>query len=72
VDTHGTIYVGLDVHKESIQAAAVDRKGKLLFNEKIPHDSESVTEMVSRLPKARYVMESSSVWYVVTRIDNRS
>jgi len=65
------IYVGLDVHKESIRAAAVDRKGKLLFNE-IPHDTESVTEMVSRLPKARYVMESSSVWYVVTRKDNCS
>jgi len=61
------IYVGLDVHKESIQAAAVDRKGKLLFNEKIPHDTESVTEMVSKLPKARYVMESSSVWYGLYR-----
>jgi len=61
------IYVGLDVHKESVQMAAVNRKGELLFNEKIPSDFESVTEMVSTLPKARYVMESSSVWYGLYR-----
>jgi len=57
------IYVGLDVHKESVQVAAVDRKGDLLFNEKIPSYFESVTAAGSTLPKARYVMESSSVWY---------
>jgi len=59
--------VGLDVHKESVQMAAVDRKGELLFNERIPSDFESVTEAVSKLPKARYVMESSSVWYGLYR-----
>jgi len=61
------ICVGLDVHKESIQVAAVDRKGELLLNEKIPGDFESVTAAVSTLPKARYVMESSSVWYGLYR-----
>ncbi len=50
------IYVGLDVHKESVQMATIDGDGKLLSNKKIPSDFESVSEAVSKIPKkAKYV-----------------
>ena len=57
------LYAGLDVHRDTIQAAVLDGDGKILTNQKIPHTPESVRDMAGRLPKhTRYVMESSSVW----------
>ena len=58
------VYVGLDVHKKTIQAAAVDSEGKLLFNKKIPNTHKDVAKLVKELPAdTQYVIESSSVWY---------
>ena len=55
------LYAGLDVHRDTIQAAVLDGDGKILTNQKIPHTPESVRDMAGRLPKqTRYVMESSS------------
>ena len=57
------LYAGLDVHRDTIQAAVLDGDGKILTNRKIPHTPEAVRGMAGRLPKqTRYVMESSSVW----------
>ena len=57
------LYAGLDVHRDTIQAAVLDGDGRILANRKIPHTPESVMDMAGRLPKqTRYVMESSSVW----------
>ena len=59
----GRVYVGLDLHKNTIQMAAVDQKGTLLCNYKFRHTREAVDSEVSRMPKnAKYVIESSSVW----------
>ena len=59
----GTVYVGLDLHKNTIQMAAVDQKGTLLCNYKFQHTREDVDSEVSKMPKnAKYVIESSSVW----------
>ena len=57
-------YAGLDVHRDTInQAAVLDGDGRILTNQKVPHMSESVRDMAGRLPKqTRYVMKSSSVW----------
>ena len=53
---------GLDVHRDTIQAAVLDVDGKILTNRKIPHTPEAVREMADRLPKqTRYVMESALV-----------
>ena len=57
------VYVGLDLHKNTIQMAAVDQKGTLLCNYKFRHTREDVDSEVSKMPKnAKYVIESSSVW----------
>ena len=62
------MYVGLDVHKKTIQVAAVDQEGKLLFNRKIKSDFGSVErELEQHPPDTKYVMESSSVWYGLFR-----
>ena len=59
----GMMYVGLDLHKNSIQMAAVDQKGTLLCNYKFRHTRGAVDSEISRMPKnAKYVIESSSVW----------
>ena len=59
----GMVYVGLDLHKNTIQMAAVDEQGELLCNYKFRHTRGAVDSEISRMPKnAKYVIESSSVW----------
>ena len=62
------MFVGLDVHKETVQMAAVDTAGELLFNKKIKNTFPDIAKATAKLPKkAKYVMESSSVWYGLYR-----
>ena len=57
------IYVGLDLHKKTIQIAAVDYRGTTLLNKKIRNTHASLEMEISRMPKdSKYVIESSSVW----------
>ena len=59
----GMIYVGLDLHKKTIQIAAVDYRGATLLNKKIRNTHASLEMEISRMPKgSKYVIESSSVW----------
>ena len=61
-------YVGLDVHKESIQVAVMDEDGKVLSNTKISNKNGEIMEMFAKIPEnARCVMEPSSVWYGLFR-----
>jgi len=61
-------YVGLDVHKNTIQVAVMDQDGRVLRNTKIGNTDEEVREEFARIPgSARCVMESSSVWYGLFR-----
>ena len=56
-------YAGLDLHKETIQIAVVDKDGAMLLNEKISSSLEVLKKELARMPKnTQYVMESSSVW----------
>ena len=60
------VFFGLDLHKKFIQVAAVDHKGNLLMNQMIENDFEIIENEFSAFPKnAKYVLESSSVWYGV-------
>ena len=57
------IHVGLDLHKKTIQIAAVDYRGATLLNKKIRNTHASLEMEISRMPKgSKYVIESSSVW----------
>ncbi len=61
-------YVGLDVHKESIQVAMIDKDGKVLSNTKISNKDSEARGIFAKIPEnARCVMESSSVWYGLFR-----
>ena len=61
-------YVGLDLHKKSIQIAVVDDSGTELINKKIQNTREALVREVSKIPdSAKYVIESSSVWEEIYR-----
>ena len=63
-----TVFFGLDLHKKFLQVAAVDQKGNLLMNEMIENDFGVIEHRFSEFPKnAKYVLESSSVWYGIYR-----
>ena len=64
----GMVYVGLVLHKKSIQIAVVDNLGTELINKKIQNTREALVREVSKIPdSAKYVIESSSVWEEVYR-----
>ena len=59
----GMVHIRLDLHKNTIQMAAVDQNGTLLCNYKFRHTWEDVDSEVSKMLKnAKCVIESSSVW----------
>ena len=56
-------YIGLDLHKKTIQMAAVDDLGTELLNKKIRNIRANLDAEIAKMPKnAKYVMESSFVW----------
>jgi transposase len=57
------MFVGLDVHKNYLQAAAVDKKGMLLKEERIPNDIDEVERFFADIEDAQIVIESSSAWH---------
>ena len=62
------VYVGLDLHKKTIQIAAVDDSGTELMNKKIRNTREALAGETSKIPSnSKYVIESSSVWEEVYR-----
>ncbi len=69
--THGSdkiMYVGLDVHKETIQVAVLDGGGTLQSNMKIKNNHAEIRKTFAMIPRdSKYVLESSSVWYGLYR-----
>ena len=62
------VFFGLDLHKKFLQVAAVDQEGNLLMNKRVENDFGIIEQEFSAFPKnAKYVLESSSVWYGVYR-----
>ncbi len=62
------VYVGLDLHKETVQIAAVDDSGTKLMNKKIQNTREALADETYKIPSnSKYVIESSSVWEEVYR-----
>ncbi len=64
-----TIYVGIDVHKNSLYVTAIDEDDNILLDKRIMTNHYSVAETFKQFPvdKTHYVMESSSVWYGLYR-----
>ncbi len=63
------MFVGMDVHKKFLQVAMMDKKAKVIFNERIENENKSISRFFrSSVPEnAKIVMESSSVWYGLYR-----
>ena len=60
------MFFGLDLYKKFLQVAAVDQEGNLLMNKKVENDFRVIEQELSAFPKnAKYVLESSYVWYGV-------
>jgi transposase len=60
-------FVGLDLHKNYVQAAVVDKGGNTLRQQRIQNEDEEISRFFKSIltPKTRagIVMESSSTWY---------
>jgi len=57
------MFVGLDVHKNYLQAAVVDERGILLKEQRIPNDIREIEKFFADMDDAKIVIESSSAWY---------
>jgi transposase len=69
------MFIGLDLHKNYLQAAVMDDQGRLLSQEKIPNKDENIEEFTRKTLKdshAEIVIESSSTWYHVYELLSRN
>ena len=61
-------FVGIDLHKKFMQVAIMDPKGNVLQNKRIECNHIDIVKEFSEFPpNAKYVLESSSVWYGMYR-----
>jgi len=61
-----SMFVGMDVHKNYLQVAVLDEKGKVLNNSRVDNDLTKVNEFFDSIHPNRntkVVMESSGMWY---------
>ena len=60
------MFVGMDVHKNYLQVAVLDEKGKILNNSRVDNNLIKVNEFFDSLHpdnNTKVVMESSGMWY---------
>ena len=58
------MFVGMDLHKNYLQVATMDDKGKVLQNRRIINNMNQISRFFRNInPPAKVVMESSCVWY---------
>ena len=65
IDGRVPMFVGMDLHKNYLQVAAMDEKGKVLQNSRIDNDLKQIGRFFNNIKKdkTQVVMESSCVWY---------
>ena len=65
IDDNISMFVGMDLHKNYLQIAVMNEKGKVLENSRINNNLKQVGRFFDNLnnEKTRIVMESSCVWY---------
>lgn len=61
-------FVGMDLHKNYLQIAVMNKEGRILRNSKIDNNLKQIDGFFNDIDdKAHAVMESSSVWYNIYR-----
>jgi transposase len=68
-DDKVSMFVGMDLHKNYLQIAVMNKEGKVLRNSKIDNNLRQISRFFDDVnnDKAHVVMESSSVWYNIYR-----
>lgn len=62
------MFVGMDLHKNYLQVAVMDEKGKVLQNSRIDNDVKQLDRFFDKIgSRSQVVMESSCVWYNIYR-----
>jgi len=57
-------YYGMDIHKKYSVFTAMDEKGNILEQGRIPNEKETLTKVMSHAPgEAKVVIEATSNWY---------
>lgn len=67
-DVCNGMFVGMDVHRNYLQVAVLDEKGKVLNNSRVDNDLAKVNKFFDSLHpngKTKVVMESSGMWYKI-------
>ncbi len=67
-----TIYVGMDIHKNFIQAAALDEKGNIIKEQKFTTGEGEIQRFVKsfKTRKIRVAIEATCTWYHIYEILN--
>jgi transposase len=68
-----TLYVGMDIHKNFIQAAAMDENGNIIKEQKIKSNKEEIKGFIHNLKnpeKVQAAIEATCTWYNVYEILN--
>lgn len=62
-----TIYVGMDIHKNFIQAAALDEQGNIIKEQKFKTDEEEIQRFIKTLKaqKIHAAIEATCTWYYI-------
>ena len=68
-DSGRMAYVDLDLHKKTVQISVMDERGTEIFNASVQSDRKTLEASLRKMPpNAKYVLESSSVWWVTYRL----
>ncbi|MGB8937328.1 MAG: transposase [Candidatus Nitrosopolaris sp.] len=65
-DVSKSMFEGMDVHKNYLQVAVLDERGKVLNNSRVDNNLIKVNEFFDGLhtvSNTKVVMESSGMWY---------
>ena len=71
LDIKISMFVGMDLHKNYLQIAVMNEKGKVLENSRINNNLKHVGRFFDENinnEKVRVVMEPSSVWYKIYQL----
>jgi len=67
----GTIYIGMDIHKNYIHAVGVDAKGRKVIEQRLGADRESITVFLGQFSDVHVAIESTTVWvHIYEAIDS--
>ena len=62
------MFVGLDIHRNYVQAAVMDKQGRMVREERIQSNIQDLQKFFSNIKDAQVVMESSNTWYHLYRL----